>query len=212
MQELMFGSVVYPSNTVEWALAEMMNKPEVMRKATDELDEVVGKQRLVQESDIGKLNYLKSCIREAFRLHPYHAINSPRVAAEGTAIAGYLIPKHSHVIVSRIGLGKNPKVWREPLEFRPERHLVADDGVVVLAEPDLRFVTFGTGRRGCPGVSLGTSFTMVLFARLLQGFSWTKAPGIDAVSLHESPTSLALAAPLVLQAKPRLAPHLYVEG
>ncbi|KAF8682001.1 hypothetical protein HU200_045457 [Digitaria exilis] len=208
--ELMFGSVVYPSNTVEWALAEMVNKPEVMRKATDELDAVVGRERLVQESDISKLNYLKSCIREAFRLHPYHGINAPRVAAEDVTIAGYTIPKDSHVIVSRIGLGKNPKVWPEPLEFRPERHLVDDGAVVVLAEPDLRFVTFGTGRRGCPGVSLGTSFTMVLFARLLQGFSWAKAPGVDAVSLQESPTSLALAAPLVLQAKPRLAAHLYV--
>ncbi|CAL4934525.1 unnamed protein product [Urochloa decumbens] len=207
--ELMFGSVVYPSNTVEWALAEMMNRSDVMQKAIDELDAVVGKERLVQESDISKLNYLKSCIREAFRLHPYHAINAPRVAMEDTAIAGYLIPKDSHVIVSRIGLGKNSKVWPEPLEFRPERHL--NDGVVVLAEPDLRFVTFGTGRRGCPGVSLGTSFTMVLFARLLQGFSWTKPPGIDIISLQESPTSLALAAPLVLQAKSRLAAHLYVE-
>ncbi|CAL4917677.1 unnamed protein product [Urochloa decumbens] len=208
--ELMFGSVVYPSNTVEWALAEMMNRPDVMQKAIDELDAVVGKERLVQESDISKLNYLKSCIREAFRLHPYHAINAPRVAMEDTSIAGYLIPKDSHVIVSRIGLGKNSKVWPEPLEFRPERHL--NDGVVVLAEPDLRFITFGTGRRGCPGVSLGTSFTMVLFARLLQGFTWTKPPGIDTISLQESPTSLALAAPLVLQAKPRLAAHLYVEN
>ncbi|RLN18179.1 tyrosine N-monooxygenase-like [Panicum miliaceum] len=206
--ELMFGSVVYPSNTVEWALAEMMNRPGVMQKAIDELDAVAGKERLVQESDICNLNYLKSCIREAFRLHPYHAINAPRVATEDTAIAGYLIPKDSHVIVSRIGLGKNPKVWPEPLEFRPERHL--GDGVaVVLAEPDLRFVTFGTGRRGCPGVSLGTAFTMVLFARLLQGFSWAKPPGIDRINLQESPTSLALAAPLVLQAEPRLAAHLY---
>jgi len=58
-------------------------------------------------------------------------------------------------------------------------------------------------------VSLGTAFTMVLFARLLQGFSWTKPPGIGGINLQESPTSLALAAPLVLQAEPRLAPHLY---
>jgi len=60
----------------------MMNKPGVMQKAMEELDTVVGKERLVQESDICSLNYLKSCIREAFRLHPYHAINAPRVAME----------------------------------------------------------------------------------------------------------------------------------
>lgn len=53
---------------------------------------------------------------------------------------------------------------------------------------------------------------MLLFARLLQGFSWSNPPGVGTVSLQESPTSLALAAPLVLQAKPRLAAHLYVEN
>lgn len=206
--ELMFASVVYPSNTVEWALAEMMNKPDIMQKAVDEIDSVVGKERLVQESDICKLNYLKSCIREAFRLHPYHAINPPRVAREDTTVAGYMIPKDSHVILSRIGLGKNPKVWPEPLEFRPERHLNGE--VVVLNEPDLRFITFSTGRRGCPGVSLGTSFTMVLFARLLQGFTWSKPPNVDQIDLQESPTSLSLAKPLVLQGKPRLAANIYV--
>ncbi|TVU46343.1 hypothetical protein EJB05_05870, partial [Eragrostis curvula] len=206
--ELMFASVVYPSNTVEWALAEMINKPEVMQKAVDELDAVVGKERLVQESDICKLNYLKSCIREAFRLHPYHAINPPRVAMEDTTLGGYKIPKDSHVIISRIGLGKNPKVWPEPLEFRPERHLTGE--AVHLTEPDLRFITFSSGRRGCPGVSLGTSFTMVLFARLLQGFSWTKPPNVDKIDLKELPTSLALTDPLLLQAKPRLATDLYV--
>jgi len=67
----MYATVDNPSNAVEWALAEMMNQPEVMHKAMDELNTVVGKDRLVQESDIPHLNYLKACIREAFRLHPY---------------------------------------------------------------------------------------------------------------------------------------------
>ena len=44
MSELMFGSVVYPSNTVEWALAETTNKPDVIHKAMEELDTVVGER------------------------------------------------------------------------------------------------------------------------------------------------------------------------
>jgi phenylalanine N-monooxygenase len=70
VQEIMFAIVDNPSNAVEWALAEMMNQPEVMHKAMNELDTMVGKDRLVQESDIPHLNYLKACLREAFRLHP----------------------------------------------------------------------------------------------------------------------------------------------
>uniref|UniRef100_A0A0E0GPT6 Tyrosine N-monooxygenase n=1 Tax=Oryza nivara TaxID=4536 RepID=A0A0E0GPT6_ORYNI len=202
-----------------WALAEMMNKPEVMRKAMDELDTVVGRDRLVQESDVRDLNYLKACIREAFRLHPYHPFNPPRVAMADTTIAGYTIPKGSQVILSRVGLGRNPRVWDDPLEFRPERHLSpypaggrGDAGVVALTEAELRFVSFSTGRRGCPGVSLGTLITVTLFARLLQGFEWSKPAGVKRVELREEAASLVLAQPLVLQATPRLAAHLYGAG
>ena len=197
----------HPSNAVEWAIAEMMNMPEVMQSAIDELDTVVGKDRLVQESDIPQLNYLKSCIREAFRLHPYHAFNPPHVAIEDTTLSGYTIPKDSHVILSRYGLGRNPNIWIEPLEFRPERHL--NTANVLLTEPGLRFISFSTGRRGCPGISLGTSVTMMLFARMLQGFTWMKPSGIDTIDLQESKINLALAEPLILRAKPRLAAHLY---
>ena len=71
----MFATVDNPSNAVEWALAEMMNQPELLKKATEELDQVVGKNRLVQESDIPKLNFTKACLREAFRLHPIAPFN-----------------------------------------------------------------------------------------------------------------------------------------
>uniref|UniRef100_J3LRA8 Tyrosine N-monooxygenase n=1 Tax=Oryza brachyantha TaxID=4533 RepID=J3LRA8_ORYBR len=210
--EIMFATVDNPSNAVEWALAEMVNKPRVMQKAVDELDAVVGQDRLVQECDISRLNYLKSCIREAFRLHPYHAFTPPRVAMADTSVAGYAIPKHSQMLLCRIGLGRNKNIWIERDEFRPERHLSGDGDVgVALGEPDLRFVSFGAGRRGCPGTSLGTSITMMLFARLLQGFTWAKPPGMEdcRVMLHESRFNLALAEPLTLHATPRLAAHLY---
>ncbi|XP_073365585.1 tyrosine N-monooxygenase isoform X1 [Aegilops tauschii subsp. strangulata] len=205
--EMVLAAVDNPSNAVEWALAEMMNRPEIMQKVTDELDAVVGKDRLVQESDIPRLNYLKSCIREAFRIHPYHALNLPHVAMVETTIAGYTIPKDSHILLSRLGLGRNPKIWSEPLEFRPERHLNTVN--VLLTEPGLRFISFSSGRRGCPGISLGTSITMMLFARMLQAFTWTKPVGVKNISLQEGNASLALLEPLVLQAQPRLAAYLY---
>jgi phenylalanine N-monooxygenase len=211
----MIASVDNPSNAVEWALAEMANKPEIMGKAMAELDSVVGRDRLVQEADLRSLNYLKACIREAFRLHPYHPFNPPRVAMADTTVAGYSIPRGSQVMLSRVGLGRNPKVWDDPLEFRPERHLSGDgDGdaaaaTVGLGEPELRFVSFSTGRRGCPGISLGTLITVMLFARLLQGFTWSMPPGVGRVELREAETSLVMAEPLRLQAEPRLPAHLY---
>ena len=63
-QDITLAAMDNPSNAVEWALAEMVNSPETLKKAVEEIDGVVGRDRLVQESDIPRLNYLKACIRE----------------------------------------------------------------------------------------------------------------------------------------------------
>nr|GFB08641.1 phenylalanine N-monooxygenase-like [Tanacetum cinerariifolium] len=82
---------------------EMINQPRIFEKLIQELDFVVGKDRLVQEDDIPKLNYIKACVREAFRLHPIAPFNIPHVSSIDTTVAGYFIPKDSHVILSRPG-------------------------------------------------------------------------------------------------------------
>ncbi|TXG46913.1 hypothetical protein EZV62_026207 [Acer yangbiense] len=210
IREIMIATVDNSSNAVEWAIAEMINQPEILEKAIEELDRVVGKERLVQESDFSQLNYIKACAREAFRLHPIAPFNVPHVSISDTTVANYFIPKGSHVLLSRLGLGRNPKVWPdEPLKFKPERHLREDGSEVVLTENDFRFISFSTGRRGCLGVTLGTSMTVMLFARLLQGFTWTAPPNETKIDLSKAEDSLALAKPLIAVAKPRLAEHVY---
>jgi len=210
-QDIIFAAVDNPSNAVEWALAEMANIPEVMQKAVEEIDRVVGQERLVQESDIPHLPYVKACIREAFRLHPVAPFNVPHVALADTNVAGYRVPKGSHVILSRTGLGRNPAVWDDPLCFKPERHInpKAGSNDVALTENDLRFISFSTGRRGCVAASLGTAMCVMLFGRLLQGFTWSNPAGLVPIDLRESEHDLFLAKPLVLNAKPRLVRHLY---
>jgi phenylalanine N-monooxygenase len=204
----MAAAVDNPSNACEWAFAEMLNQPEILEKATEELDRVVGKERLVQESDFAHLNYVKACAREAFRLHPVAPFNVPHVSAADTTVANYFIPKGSYVLLSRLGLGRNPKVWDEPLKFKPERHLNEMEKVV-LTENNLRFISFSTGKRGCIGVTLGTSMTTMLFARLLQAFTWSLPPRQSSIDLTIAEDSMALAKPLSALAKPRLPPQVY---
>jgi len=118
----------------------------------------------------------------------------------------------SQILVSRLGLGRNPKIWDEPNAFKPERYLdghVEKSLGVTLMEPDMRFVTFGTGRRSCPGTKIGTSMTIMLLARLIQGFEWTLPIGKSSVELISAESNLFMAKPLLACAKPRLAPSLY---
>ncbi|GAU18637.1 hypothetical protein TSUD_124700 [Trifolium subterraneum] len=207
--ELMMAMVDNPSNVVEWTLVEMLNQPELFQKATEELDNIVGKDRIVEESDIPKLNFLKACAREALRLHPITAFNVPHVSMNDTMVGNYFIPKGSHILLGRSGLGRNPKVWSEPYKFKPERHLKNDGSKITLTEPNLKFISFSTGRRGCPAVTLGTTMTIILLARLLHGFTWSTPSNISRINCAESNGVMVLDEPLTVVAKPRLAAKLY---
>ncbi|KAI5408340.1 hypothetical protein KIW84_054243 [Lathyrus oleraceus] len=115
----------------------------------------------------------------------------------------------SHVLLGRTGLGRNPKVWTEPYKFQPERHLKNDGYDISLTEPNLKFISFSTGRRGCPGVKLGTTMTILLLARLLHGFTWSAPPDISKINLVESKGVMFLDEPLRIVARPRLKRDLY---
>ncbi|KAG9137349.1 hypothetical protein Leryth_024581 [Lithospermum erythrorhizon] len=207
--DFMLAAIDNTSNAFEWALAEMINQPETLARATEEIDSVVGRDKLVQEFDLEKLNYLKSCAREAFRLHPFAAFNVPHESLSDAVVGGYFIPKGSRILLSRVGLGRNERVWTEPLRFKPERHLKSDDAQVFLNDPELRLWSFGTGRRGCLAVPLGSDMTYMLFARLLQGFTWSPPLNEQAIDLSETEFGLRLAKPLLAVPKPRLVANVY---
>ncbi|PIN03872.1 Cytochrome P450 CYP2 subfamily [Handroanthus impetiginosus] len=208
--ELMFATIDNPSNAVEWALAEMINQPDVLDKAYKELDKVVGRDRLVDESDMPKLNYVKACIKEAFRMYPVAPFNLPHVSTKDMVVGGYFIPKGSHVILSRSGLGKNPRIWEDHLKYKPERHIVDESKEVSFVDHELKMFSFSTGRRGCPGVALGSTMVTLILARLLQGFKWSAPPNGPSIDLVQSEQYLLMAKPLIAHASPRLEPHIYV--
>ncbi|MBA0775845.1 hypothetical protein Gotri_010944 [Gossypium trilobum] len=180
LSEMMFATLDNPSNAAEWAMAEMINQPEILQKATEEIERVVGNQRWVQESDIPRLNYVKSCAREAFRIHPISPFNLPHVS----------MPMPSFLATS------SPKAAMFCLDGCIEE--------VDLTETELRFISFSTGRRGCMGVALGSAMTVMVLARLIQGFSW-RVPSNEAnIDLSVSENDLFMAKPLHAMAKPRL--------
>ncbi|CDP13907.1 unnamed protein product [Coffea canephora] len=207
--ELFFG-VDSPTTSLEWAVAQMINKPEIQQKAVDEIDRVVGKGRLVQESDIPQLNYVKACVKESLRLHPITPFNLPHVSMSNVVVGGYFIPKGSHILLGRRGLGRNPKVWQEPLEFKPERYFNDDQSSKIeLMEPELRLVTFSSGKRACPGIALGTALSVIALGRILQGFAWSVPENEGKIDLTEAPNEFEMAKPLHAHASPRLPATTY---
>ncbi|CAL5429749.1 unnamed protein product [Camellia sinensis] len=87
-------------NAIEFAMAEMMNKPEVMKKAQQELETVVGKDGTVEESHINNLPYLPAILKEILRLHPVFSLMVPHCPSQTCIIGGYTIPKGARVFIN----------------------------------------------------------------------------------------------------------------
>ena len=85
--------------TLIWALSLLLNNPQVLKKAKDELDIHVGKDRLVDESDINNLIYLQAIIKETLRLYPVSPLIALRSAKEDCTLSvGYHVPSGTRLM------------------------------------------------------------------------------------------------------------------
>ncbi|XP_076938553.1 cytochrome P450 93B2-like [Bidens hawaiensis] len=159
---------------IEWTLVELINNPKVAEKARQEIDAVIGNTRLVDESDAPNLPYIQAIIKESFRLHPPIPMLIRRSNEIVSVKAGYDIPADSLLFVNIWSIGRNPKYWENPLEFKPDRFL---EGGVLKASLDIRgqnfqLLPFGSGRRSCPGINMAMRQLPVMISALVQCFEW----------------------------------------
>ncbi|BFG19933.1 hypothetical protein CerSpe_062070 [Prunus speciosa] len=195
--------------TVEWAMAELIKNPRVQEKAQEELDRVIGFERVMTEDDFPNLPYLHCVAKEALRLHPPTPLMLPHRANSHVKIGGYDIPKGASVHVNVWAVARDPAVWKDPHEFRPERFLEED---VDMKGHDFRLLPFGAGRRVCPGAQLSVNLVASMLGHLSHHFSWALAEGVNSkeVEMSENPGIVTyMTTPLQAVPTTRLPSHLY---
>ncbi|XP_072978874.1 flavonoid 3'-monooxygenase CYP75B137 [Typha angustifolia] len=201
------------SSTVEWGLAELIRHPDLLKKAQLELDSVVGRDRLVSESDLPNLPFMQAIIKETFRLHPSTPLSLPRTATESCEITGYYIPKGATLLVNVWAIARDPTSWPDPLEFRPARFFSGGPQERMdVKGNDFELIPFGAGRRICAGMSLGFKMVQFMTATLVHAFDWALPKGQSPENLDmEEAYGLTLqrAVPLKVHAMPRLAREAY---
>ncbi|XP_059665349.1 cytochrome P450 71AU50-like [Cornus florida] len=157
------------STTIEWALSELLRHPRVMKKVQKELEEVVGMDRLVEESDLESLEYLDMVLKEAFRLHPIAPLLIPHESMEDCTVDGFHIPKKSRITINVWAIGRDPNAWTDPEEFFPERF---GESSIDVKGKHFQLLPFGSGRRSCPGMQLGLTVVRLVVAQLVHCFDW----------------------------------------
>ncbi|GKE87122.1 cytochrome P450 71A1-like protein, partial [Tanacetum coccineum] len=207
--DLLAGGTESSAVTVEWAISQLLKKPEIFQKATEELDRVIGKNRWVQEKDMPNLPYVEAIAKETMRLHPVAPMLVPRRAREDCKVGGYDITEGTRVLVSVWTIGRDPKLWDKPEEFCPERFIGRD---IDVKGHDFELLPFGAGRRMCPGYSLGLKVIEATLANLLHGFTWNLPSKMtkDDLNMEEIfGLSTPKKFPLLTVAQPRLPAEMY---
>nr|ABR17055.1 unknown [Picea sitchensis] len=156
--------------SIEWTMSELLRKPPVLKKVQNELEHVVGFERMVQESDLPSLRYLQAVVKETLRLHPPGPISLPHVSVEDCTVLGYEIPRGTRLLMNFWAIGRNPKSWEDAESFKPERFMEA--GFLDAKVENFEWIPFGAGRRGCPGQQLGILVVVFAVAQLLHCFNW----------------------------------------
>ncbi|XP_050376947.1 cytochrome P450 CYP736A12-like [Argentina anserina] len=172
------------ATAIIWTLAELLRHPRIMKNLQEELQNVVGMNRMVEEFDLPKLDYLNMVVKESMRLRPVAPLLVPRESINDISINGYHIPKKSRIIVNVWSIGRDPIVWSENAEeFYPERFV---DNNIDLRGHDFQLMPFGSGRRGCPGMQLGLTTVRLVLAQLVHCFNWDLPHGLLPQALDMS--------------------------
>jgi cytochrome P450 len=147
----------------------MVKNTNVMEEAQVEVRRVYDRKGYVDETELHQLVYLKSVIKETFRLHPPVPLLAPRESREMCQINEYDIPAKTRVIVNAWGIGRDPRYWVEAESFKPNRFLNTS---IDFKGVDFEYIPFGAGRRMCPGIAFSLSTIELALAQLLYHFDW----------------------------------------
>jgi 26-hydroxylase len=164
----------------------MLHHPDQMQKVQEELDNVVGRDRLPKFQDIPYLPITESTICEVLRIQSIIPLGTTHSNSRDVDLAGFQIPANTHVVPLINSVHMDPTLWNpdnvpelEPTHFNPSR-FINNEGKVFKPE---YFMPFGVGRRMCLGESLAKMELFLYFSALLHTFSIRLPEGDQMPSL-----------------------------
>ncbi|NXF75492.1 CP4V2 protein, partial [Sclerurus mexicanus] len=171
---------------MNWVLYLLGHHPEVQKKVHRELDEVFDNtERPVTTDDLKQLRYLECVVKEALRLFPSVPMFA-RTLREDCCISGYQIPKGANVLILTYALHRDPEIFPDPEEFRPERFFPENSK----GRHPYAYVPFSAGPRNCIGQRFAQMEEKTLLALILRRF-WVES--------CQKPEELGISGELILR-------------
>ncbi|KEF54941.1 uncharacterized protein A1O9_09384 [Exophiala aquamarina CBS 119918] len=191
---------------------------EVIEKAQEELDRVVGAERTPNFDDEPNLPYIRAMIKEVLRWRHVNKIGLTHYATEDGWYRHYFIPKGSVIVANVWGMHYDTERYPEPEKYDPMRfidHSLSAAEAAAASDPLARpHYSYGAGRRICPGMHVAERSLYLNVARLLWGFDIRHAKGENGAKVHVDatlnnllPGSMSAPRPFQCDIRPRSSLH-----
>nr|AIF74907.1 CYP450 [Gentiana rigescens] len=208
------------TTALQWLMAHLVKHEAVQNKLYHDIVQIVGipppvnmkEMRVIEENELEQMPYLKAVVLEALRIHPPAELVLPHAVSEGVELDGYLVPKKTVVNFMAGSMGRDPEVWEDPMEFKPERFLVADHNddqrrsrveFDLTSSREIKMLPFGAGRRICPGANFAMLYLQYFVANLLWYFEWKQVDGQPVDLTEKKEFTIVMKNPLMAHIIPR---------
>ncbi|XP_031284222.1 cytochrome P450 705A5-like [Pistacia vera] len=122
--DILVAGISGADEAVKWAMVELINHPDLFSKVREEIESVVGRSSLVEESDVPNLPYLQALVKKSLRMDPPAPLLIREVYGNCN-IKGFDIPERTVTAINIYAIMRDPDLWEKPNEFQPERFLVS---------------------------------------------------------------------------------------
>lgn len=161
-------------SVLTWTLYLLSKDPSSLRKAREEVDQVLGGINPTYE-DIKNLKFLTRCIMESLRLYPHPPVLLRRAQVADILPGNYKIDAGQDIMISVYNIHHSTKVWERAEDFLPERFGL-EDPIPNETNTDFRFIPFSGGPRKCVGDQFALLEATVSLAIFLQKMNFELIP------------------------------------
>ncbi|GAB0099406.1 hypothetical protein DMENIID0001_152620 [Sergentomyia squamirostris] len=169
-----FAGFETSSSVMSFCLYELAKLPDLQDKVYQEIKQVLDENNgEYSYESLKKMKSLERCMHESMRIYP------PAPALVRICTKDYKIPdtnvtveKGTNILISLLGLHKDPKYFENPKKFDPDRFLPENTA----KRPPFTYLPFGDGPRSCIGARMGRLNSKVGLAVLLSSFRFELGP------------------------------------